>query len=100
MKVVYADTEALDVCKMGVVKSYEEAIEREEKNGVRVRALLIVNPHNPLGKIPPDSDSRSRVSWRVRLSSLLIPYVRTMLPARGAARTDGLLPEEKPSFHQ
>ncbi|KAG0645986.1 putative aminotransferase sirI [Hyphodiscus hymeniophilus] len=32
------------------VSSYEEAILKASKNGVKIRAMLLCNPHNPLGK--------------------------------------------------
>ncbi|EFW18122.1 ACC synthase [Coccidioides posadasii str. Silveira] len=54
--VVYADTEPLEVFSVDVVKKYEEAIVTADKGGVKVRAMLITNPHNPLGRCyPPET---------------------------------------------
>ncbi|KAH7359711.1 pyridoxal phosphate-dependent transferase [Pyrenochaeta sp. MPI-SDFR-AT-0127] len=38
-----------------VVQAFEKALGESEKNGVKIRALLIVNPHNPLGRCYPRS---------------------------------------------
>lgn len=32
------------------MSKYEDAIIKATKNGVKIRALLLCNPHNPLGK--------------------------------------------------
>ena len=32
------------------MSKYEEAILKAAKDGVKIRALLLCNPHNPLGK--------------------------------------------------
>ncbi|KAI9759424.1 MAG: hypothetical protein M4579_002338 [Chaenotheca gracillima] len=40
-------TDAFDV---GVVAKYEAALQKAEKEGTKVRAVLISNPHNPLGQ--------------------------------------------------
>lgn len=60
--VVYADTDA-DTCfdAKVVVAKFDEAIARSEAQGVTVKAVLIVNPHNPLGRwllaaFPPRRD--------------------------------------------
>lgn len=69
VEVVYADTEASEICKVGVVRRYEEAIEREAERGVRVRALLIVNPHNPLGGCSSDFTESWRSAHRYNVST-------------------------------
>ncbi|NXG27057.1 1A1L1 protein, partial [Dromaius novaehollandiae] len=35
------------------VKKLEAALQRAKKQGIRVRALILINPHNPLGDIYP-----------------------------------------------
>ncbi|PHH76869.1 hypothetical protein CDD82_3767 [Ophiocordyceps australis] len=53
VNVVYADTHAEDCFHEDVVDKFEEALLRSEHNGVSIKALLIVNPHNPLGRCYP-----------------------------------------------
>ncbi|EZF23621.1 hypothetical protein H112_03701 [Trichophyton rubrum D6] len=48
VEIVYADTGALEGFTPGCVKKYEEAIVAAEARGVKIRGLIIVNPHNPL----------------------------------------------------
>ncbi|KAI9163175.1 1-aminocyclopropane-1-carboxylate synthase-like protein [Paramyrothecium foliicola] len=55
VKVVYADTDAGNCFEEDVVDKFEAALERSEATGTKIRALLIVNPHNPLGKCYPRS---------------------------------------------
>jgi len=47
---VYAAFGDVDQFSIEVVKSYEEHILQAAKEGIKIRALLICNPHNPLGK--------------------------------------------------
>ncbi|GJN69272.1 hypothetical protein PLICBS_003320 [Purpureocillium lilacinum] len=53
VKIVYADTHAENCFDEDVVDKFEEALARSEAEGVTIRAILIVNPHNPLGKCYP-----------------------------------------------
>ncbi|KJZ74806.1 hypothetical protein HIM_05715 [Hirsutella minnesotensis 3608] len=53
VNVVYADTDAETCFDLDVVDKFEEAFTRSEAEGVKIRAMLIVNPHNPLGKCYP-----------------------------------------------
>lgn len=48
-KVVYADTDAEDCFDETVMDRFEEALERSNAEGVKVKMVLIVNPNNPLG---------------------------------------------------
>lgn len=50
LEIVYVEMDSIDPFEIGVVGCYEKAFERAAKEGVKIRALLIVNPHNPLGK--------------------------------------------------
>ncbi|PVH97209.1 putative aspartate aminotransferase, partial [Periconia macrospinosa] len=46
----------LDECfQPSTISYYETALEKAEKEGVKIKAVLIVNPHNPLGKCYPQS---------------------------------------------
>lgn len=35
------------------MKNFEEAINKSEASGVKIRALMLCNPHNPLGRCYP-----------------------------------------------
>lgn len=50
VSVVYADTDAENCFDEDVVDKFEAALVKSEAAGVKIRAVLIVNPHNPLGK--------------------------------------------------
>ncbi|KAK1637897.1 1-aminocyclopropane-1-carboxylate synthase [Colletotrichum phormii] len=54
VEVVYADTTP-ETCFLpdAVVEEFEGAVRRERERGVRVRAVMIVNPSNPLGRCYP-----------------------------------------------
>lgn len=49
IKVVSAETYAETCFNPDVVDAYEKALLESNAAGVPIRALLIVNPHNPLG---------------------------------------------------
>lgn len=53
VSVVYADTHAENCFDEDVVDRFEEALLRSEAEGVKIKAILIVNPHNPLGTWRP-----------------------------------------------
>lgn len=46
---LFVNLDAADPFGPGCVTAYEEALKQAEKDGVRVRALMLCNPHNPLG---------------------------------------------------
>jgi 1-aminocyclopropane-1-carboxylate synthase len=50
VRVVYADTLADNCFDKSVVGKFEAALARSEAAGTKIKALLIVNPNNPLGK--------------------------------------------------
>jgi aspartate/methionine/tyrosine aminotransferase len=50
LKIVYARMGDVDSFEEKVVERFEEAFEKAEKAGTRIRALLISNPSNPLGR--------------------------------------------------
>ncbi|KAI1001396.1 hypothetical protein K3495_g6802 [Podosphaera aphanis] len=49
MKIVYADMLGVEPFQVAVVSRFEQALEKTKKAGIRVRALMITNPSNPLG---------------------------------------------------
>ena len=49
LEIVYADMGDTDPFSEDAVGNYQAALEKSAKRGVNIKALLIVNPHNPLG---------------------------------------------------
>lgn len=50
IKIVYVDMHDTDPFSVNAVTKYKEAWDKSVQEGVIIRAVLIVNPHNPLGK--------------------------------------------------
>ena len=50
VRVVYSNNEIEEAFQDDIVEKFEEALLRSRKAGVNVKMVLIVNPHNPLGK--------------------------------------------------
>jgi len=55
LKCVFAPFHGSDQFAPECTTYYEEALRKAEANGTKVRALLLCNPHNPLGKCYPKS---------------------------------------------
>ncbi|KAB8229725.1 pyridoxal phosphate-dependent transferase [Aspergillus alliaceus] len=53
IQIVYADTDPEEAFTPAVIEKYDVALKRAQKQGIRIRAMLIVNPHNPLGRCYP-----------------------------------------------
>ncbi|KAI9038160.1 1-aminocyclopropane-1-carboxylate synthase [Aspergillus affinis] len=53
VQMVYADTEPEESFTPGVVVKYEAALKDAASKGIAVRAVLLVNPHNPVGRCYP-----------------------------------------------
>lgn len=51
VEMVYADTGTEEAFSPASVERYELALEAAQKRGMRIRAVLLVNPHNPVGKL-------------------------------------------------
>lgn len=49
-KSVFVDLEGEDFFGKAAVGKHQEALDRAEKEGIKVKALILCNPHNPLGK--------------------------------------------------
>lgn len=49
LKIVYADMEGVDSFDPEIVGQYQKALDASFIKGVKIRFLMIVNPHNPLG---------------------------------------------------
>lgn len=55
VKVVYSDNKTEEAFQDGIIDHFEEALVRSSEAGVHVKMVLIVNPHNPLGRCYPTS---------------------------------------------
>lgn len=51
VEIVYADTDTEEAFMPDVVEKYEQALADAKERGVNIRAVLLVNPHNPVGKL-------------------------------------------------
>ena len=49
LNIVYADMKGVDPFAADVVERYQVALDQSSRSGLNVKAVLIVNPHNPLG---------------------------------------------------
>lgn len=50
VNIVYADTDPEEAFSSAVVDKYEIALKEAERRGQKIRAVLLVNPNNPVGK--------------------------------------------------
>lgn len=89
---VAAETDHETCFDESVVSAFEKAFVESEQRGVRIRVLLLVNPHNPLGKSSP-RDFFKYIN--TKCSS-----VRSVLPPRYPPCAHGLLPSPRYSPHQ
>ncbi|KAL1859987.1 hypothetical protein Plec18170_001936 [Paecilomyces lecythidis] len=53
IKIIYADTELEEGFTPAVVPKFEAALKDAEQKGVKIRAVLIANPNNPVGRCYP-----------------------------------------------
>ncbi|KAJ5779703.1 hypothetical protein N7457_007423 [Penicillium paradoxum] len=53
VEMVYADTATEEAFSPASVEKYELALERAKQRGMKIRAVLLVNPHNPVGRCYP-----------------------------------------------
>lgn len=49
VEIVYADTATDEAFTPSSVAKYEQALIEAEERGIKIRAVLLVNPHNPVG---------------------------------------------------
>ncbi|KAF5669022.1 1-aminocyclopropane-1-carboxylate synthase [Fusarium heterosporum] len=55
VRVVYCNNKTEEAFQDNIVENFEEALVRSRKTGVHIKMVLIVNPHNPLGRCYPRS---------------------------------------------
>ncbi|KAJ6149097.1 Pyridoxal phosphate-dependent transferase major region subdomain 2 [Penicillium samsonianum] len=53
VKMVYADTTVEEAFSPASVEKYELAFKAAKERGMKIRAVLLVNPHNPVGRCYP-----------------------------------------------
>lgn len=82
LNMVYADMKGVDPFAKDVVERYQVAFEESTSKGIKVKAVLIVNPHNPLGGYTS-----------MTLKKVLMCF-RSMLSERDSCRTDEVRPNE------
>lgn len=80
-KLVYTPFGDVDQFSVRAVECYERALEEAEQRGTKVRALLLTNPHNPLGKLKDERDRRNET----------VTVDRSMLPSRNVRSPCALL---------
>ena len=51
LNLVYVDMDGVDPFLQEAVPRYQEVFDQSQAAGLTIKAVLIVNPHNPLGKI-------------------------------------------------
>lgn len=51
VKMVYADTTVEEAFSPASVEKYELAFKAAKERGMNIRAVLLVNPHNPVGEL-------------------------------------------------
>lgn len=50
VEIVYADTDPYEAFSLVCIEKYEKALQDAQARGVKIRALVLVNPHNPVGE--------------------------------------------------
>jgi 1-aminocyclopropane-1-carboxylate synthase len=76
VKSVYVPIGTLDnLTTMAGVASHEKALLESEKKGVKVKALVLCNPHNPLGKSYPPDVLRAYLALCSKYDIHLIRYI-------------------------
>ncbi|OJJ02574.1 hypothetical protein ASPVEDRAFT_53229 [Aspergillus versicolor CBS 583.65] len=53
VEIVYADTDPYEAFSLACIEKYEKALQDAQARGVKIRALVLVNPHNPVGRCYP-----------------------------------------------
>ncbi|OQD74690.1 hypothetical protein PENDEC_c010G07094 [Penicillium decumbens] len=53
VEIIYADTDTEEAFTPNAVEKYEQALADAKARGVNIRAVLLVNPHNPVGRCYP-----------------------------------------------
>ncbi len=87
---VYASFNDVNQFSVGRVARYEEALLQAQKEGVKIKALLLCNPHNPLGKCYAADTLKALMKFCEKYDLYLISdeiYALSVFPTKGEART-------------
>ena len=89
-KLVYTAFDKVDQFSTNCVEKYEQALLSARKEGIKIRALLLCNPHNPLGKCYPVETLKDLFKFCHRYSIHLISdeiYALSVFDVEGPKRT-------------
>ncbi|KAJ8115989.1 hypothetical protein OPT61_g2491 [Boeremia exigua] len=93
-KLIYASFDSVDQFSVRAVECYERAFHEAQQNGIKVRALVITNPHNPLGRCYP-KDTLEAIDFAaagLRLGCLISKNPSLTKAVRSLARFHGASP--------
>ncbi|KJR85084.1 aspartate aminotransferase [Sporothrix schenckii 1099-18] len=63
LRMVYADMDGIDPCSPAAVAKYQERLDASTAEGIPIKAVLIVNPNNPLGRAYPADTLRALMAF-------------------------------------
>jgi 1-aminocyclopropane-1-carboxylate synthase len=63
VEMVYAETATGEAFTPATVEKYEHALTAAKKRGMKIRAVLLVNPHNPVGEIEHMLHFWDQIDW-------------------------------------
>ncbi|TVY89872.1 putative aminotransferase [Lachnellula willkommii] len=89
-KLVYASFGKTDQFSTEAVKKYEEALLQAQKDGITIKALVLCNPHNPLGRCYPVETLKALFALCEKYNLHLVSdeiYALSVFDVEGAART-------------
>lgn len=89
-KLVYASFNDTNQFSTEAVKKYEEALLQAQKDGIAIKALVLCNPHNPLGRCYPAETLKALFAFCERYNLHLVSdeiYALSVFDVEGAART-------------
>jgi xeroderma pigmentosum group C-complementing protein len=89
-KLIYTAFDEVDQFSTDCVQKYEQALLSARREGIKIRALLLCNPHNPLGKCYPFETLKELFMFCHRYSIHLISdeiYALSVFNVEGSKRT-------------
>ncbi|KAJ4991688.1 ACC synthase [Stagonosporopsis vannaccii] len=63
VRVVPVDTDHEECFSEDIVSAFEKKLKQSNEQGIRIRAVLVVNPHNPLGKCYPKATLQALIRF-------------------------------------
>jgi aspartate/methionine/tyrosine aminotransferase len=89
-KLIYASFGDTDQFSAEGAKKYEEALLQAQKDGIKIKALVLCNPHNPLGRCYPVETLKELLSFCAKYELHLVSdeiYAFSVFDVEGEART-------------